>query len=284
MAITSCEEIHVGRQGEAVAGRKGYRRSTRVFRVLSNSPYDSDFEVLAASGIPADGAVHPKYSYLWVAKRRAVQHDKSKLIWLATIDYSSERELASNPILDPADIEWDTDTKQVPYYFDVNGDAILNSAGQYYADGLKDDYSNWTATVTKNLAAVPAWLTTYKDAVNSDYVYLDGLLFAPKQLKIKKIKISKWQRREIFKYRTLQLTLKIDEDWTRAILDQGLTCVDPNDATKRIVCTTNDGLVATRSMLLDGSGGVLADPSPATAVYREHVIFPLKPFSILPLS
>lgn len=283
MAIISVEGIASGRQGETVSGRKGYRRSTRVFRVVTNSPYDGDLVVLAAAGIPADGSVHPDYSYLWVNKRRAVQHDKSKKIWLVTIDYSSQRELSANPILDPADIEWDTDTKQIPYYKDIYGQAILNSAGQYYADGLKDDASNWTISVTKNLAAVPAWMLTYKDAVNSDYVYVDGLLFAPKQLKIKKVKISKWQRREIFTYRTIQLTLKTDADWTREILDQGLTCVDPADATKRIVVTTNDGLVATRAMLLDGSGGVLANPSPETAVYRSHEIFYLKPFSILPL-
>jgi hypothetical protein len=46
----------------------------------------------------------------------------------------------------------------------------------------------------------------------------------------------------------------------------------------------DDGTPSTKLKLLDGAGAQLDDPDPDNAVFNEHDIRNLQPFSVLPLN
>lgn len=287
MAVISCDEIHDGRSGDAVAWKKGVRKHTRRFRVVTNNRYDGSYTVLAS--LPSPGSIHPEDSWCVAISAKANQDAKSKLVWIASVEYSSEPctpdgQKGENPLADPADIDWNTDTTQEPFWKDKNDDAVLNSAGDYYEDMLVDDVSRWTVNISKNLGYVPAWIDSYRDAVNTDNIMIDGLPVAAGTAKIKSIQISKWQSRNDVWYRVFQLTIKIKDDWRHYPLDMGLRCKDPDAATKRIACVDDNKRPVTKPVHLNGSGAQLANPTPSTAVFNTVDKRNLQSFASLPLN
>lgn len=286
MAIVSVQEIHDGRAGEGTTGKPGKRavkRYTRRWRVVTNSVYDGPYEVLSAAGIPRQGDVYPSDPDARAEQGRAEQYDKSKFVWYVSVNYSDEREYHSCPYDVPAEIEWDTDTVMEPFYFDNEGNAILNSAGEFFETPIKDEVSYWTITITKNVPYVPTWISTYRNAVNSSAFYIDNVLITAGQAKIKKIKIGRSQKQNGYTYRELQLVLKIQDDWMKYILDQGLHQIRDNKLT---FCTDSNGVRATKPMLLNGSGVQITVPvtNPSDAVFLEVDIRNEKDFSVLPLT
>lgn len=290
MAVVSVKEIHEGRGGDGeldAKNRRMSRKHTRRFRVITNSPYDGSYTVLAA--LPAPATRHPEDFYSIAVKAKADNDPKSKMIWTCSVEYSNERQTPSggpqnNPLADAAECEWSTDTTQEAFTQDKNGNAILNSAGDYYEDVIKDDVSHWTVSIKKNVAFVPAWINTYRDAVNSDAVVIDGYAVAAGTAKIRSIKIGKWLNRNDIWYRELDFAIKIKSDWKHYPLDQGLRCKWPADNTKRVRCWDDQGRPVTKPVLLDGNGAILANPSPTNAVFNTVDLRNSKPFSVLPLT
>lgn len=285
MALDSLNELSPGRAGDDSTSEKSSKRAyVRKFRVIMDSQFDTITEVLAA--LPGIGAAHPDDSKATCHKRRAQTHDKAKMIWLATVDYKRDGP-STDPLNDTVDHEWGTTASTEPFYKDKDGDAILNSAGDYYDEGIKDTVSRWGVTITQNVAFMPAWVSSYRDAVNSDAVVIDGYAVPIEVAKIASIKLGKIETRNDTEYRVFTLVINIKdatETWVREVLDRGMRCKDPADATKRIPCVTDDGRDVTKPVLLDGAGAQLANPAPANAVFRDHDLRNLKPFNILPLN
>lgn len=285
MAVVSIEEIHNGREGGDEAGdEKSKAELTRCWRVRTDSNYDGADTVLNA--FPGVGAQHLSNPYLFIRRRRAVNESNSKRLWIVTLNFSNDtgQQKSENPLMDPAKISWSTETSQEPAFVDKDENAILNSAGDYYEDGVNVEVSFWVAKIRKNLGYVPSWINSYRNAINSDPVTIDGVPVNARSAKVKSIGIGEWEQRNKIWYRVFDLSIKIQDTWVKYILDQGLRRKDPSDSTKRIRCIGEDGKDATRPVLLDGSGGQLANPSPSTAVANEHHIFPELPFAFLPLN
>jgi hypothetical protein len=283
MSVVSVKEIHPGRDGGDDLGKEGGKSSiTRKFRVITSSVYDGADTVLQSCANL--GTVHPTATWLYVNSRRAVNDSQSKLMWIATLKYTSQRERTENPLAQPVEITWSTESEQAHAFTDKDDDAILNSAGDYYEDGVPIELSHWVAKVTKNVAYVPSWINSYRNAINSDVFYLDGLTIAVRSAKLKSIAIGKWSTQNGIWYRTIDMSIKITDTWVASILDQGLRRkidVDGTDVLTR--CINEDGTEATKPVLLDGSGDQLASPTPATAVFNDHYIYPELPYSVLPL-
>jgi hypothetical protein len=287
MAIVSVVEIPDGRGGgDSLKKSMGSRKHTRSFRVTTSSNYDGSHEVLLA--LQNLGSVHPTDSSAYCQSRKADPDGKSKKVWIARLEYSTDRTATENPLADPAVIEWDTDSRMEPFFRDINGDVIANSAGEPFEDTVKDDVSFWTITITKNISYMPTWIDTYRDAVNSDAVLIDGKVIAAGTAKIKKIHVGKWQVRNNIPYRELNLVIKIQDSWKKYVLDQGLHCVMASGplAGTLFFCMDGVGSFATKPMLLDGSGGQLSVPldDPSHAVFLEFDIRNSKAFSVLPLN
>lgn len=286
MAVIRISETYEGREGgTSLNGTKSVRKHTRVFRAWTNSQYDTDWEVCAA--LPPIGAVHPKDPYAFLCDKKAVNESNSKFLWRATLQYTTERQRAENPLMDPATFEWDTDTTQVPFYWDKDGYPILNTAGDYFVEPIKDEVSLWTVTVTKNLPWVPGWIGAYRDAVNSDSFLLDGIVVPVGCAKIKKIRISKIQTRNDYQYRELQLTVKLQDDWKKTILSTGLFQLVPDPMGGdpfRLPCTDDAGHPVHHPVLLDENGAqVPTGTSPLTLTPMTIDLRKTLPFSALPL-
>jgi hypothetical protein len=288
MAIVSVKEIHDGRGGDdSIKSNKSVRKHDRVFRVIADSPYDGSFEVLLA--LPRLGSLHPRDLRAFCTGRNVNNESKSKLVWIGKLIYSTEREQNENPLAVPAAIEWDTDTSTEPFYFDADDKPILNAAGDYFEDTVKDEVSLWTVEITKNLPFVPAWLNGYRNAVNSDFILIDGLPIDVGMAKIKKIHISKWQQTNDIWFRELHLTIKIQDSWVKKILHQGLRCLVGNPLSPGdfllMRCQDSNGKDATKPMLLNEDGTQMYLPiDPTTIVPLEVDLRKMKPFCVLPLN
>ncbi len=285
MSVTSVKEIHEGREGgDQLSGGKSQSDRVRAFRVITDNVYDGAEHVLANCGVSV-GEVHPTNSTLYVSRRRAVNDRKSKNVWIVTITYgdeTSEGGKSPQPTDDRVKISWATDATTEPVRYDKDNQPILNSAGQFL-DDLKAENARWKISIKKNLYFVPTWILSYRNAINSDSFVIDGILVPQYAAKISSLAIGEWEQRNGYAYRALELGIAIRETWVRSLVDVGLIRKQPDDSTKRIRCSTNDGVFMPKPVLLDGSGNQLEDPTPDKAVYFDAHIYPELPFSYLPI-
>lgn len=292
MSVEYFREIHSGRGGgDSIENAQAEQQYTRVFRCKTTAASDDSATVLADANCPKYGAAHPGNAFAFVRNRSARQETMSKLVWIVQINYStSSREWEDDPTDDPAQITWRSEQFQRVAYKDKNGEAIVNSAGDYYDPPPEKDDSRWIVTVVKNLSAVPSWVLTYQDAINSSSYTLDGLTIAARKSKMQSIEISPWQNRNGTAFRTVTFAISVAADgFELDILDQGfnkLTGSGSGQARVKITLQDDEGNTVEPSapVLLDGAGGVLANPSPSTAIFRTHYVYNEQDFSSLPLT
>lgn len=284
MSLLSIKEIHNGRDGDdEVSKQKGIRRYTRVYRAVTTSNTDDAKVVLA--GAPNLGAVHPNDSRAYCRRRRARNESFSKRVWIVTLAYSTEREMQENPLTDPAEIEWATEQFQRPCEKDKDGNGIVNSAGDPPDPPAQRDDSRVTATISKNLATVPSWILTYRDAVNDDAFQLDGITIPKGIAKIQAVRVSKWQERNDYLFRVVTLTMHFaptdEEDWPITFLDRGFR--ERIDGVMYQITNGGDKEEVTAPVKLNGAGRKLEDPPPC-GVFMSYDVYNQMNFSVLPLT
>ena len=185
---------------------------------------------------------------------------------------------------DPAQFTWDTEEYQRVFYKDRDGEAILNAAGDPFDPPVEGDDSRLTVNIQANLANIPVWWASYRDAVNSAAIVIDGYPVDAGNAKIKRMSLGDAQERSGIAFRLLTVAIQIDEDngWALEILNQGLRCVDPDDSDKRIKCRDEDGDEVVAPVQLDADGEQIETPTPATATYIEADIYNEKDFTVFP--
>lgn len=294
MAVTSAYEIGNGREGsDKSTGKRNTRTRTRIFRVVTNNPHDGSDLVLAAC--PPLASFYPTASGFVLTERKAAQDGRMKTIWTVTLVYSlgdtdssQANPQQADPLDDSRQFDWTTQTRQEPTHQDKDSKAILNSAGQYFENGVVRDVTTWQVTITQNCIGVPSWFDNYRDAINSSSIKIDGFQFNAYQVKVMSIKIGHWQTRNDIAYRPLTIVLGIRTSWRKMILDEGLVALNgnPNDPNygKPALAIMADGRKATRPVPLDGSGNVLANPSPSTAKFITVKLYPEMDLSQLPIQ
>jgi hypothetical protein len=283
MSVTSFKEIHRGRAASFTLSDSGEAKDiyVRVFLALTDSQYDDGETVKSHIDCPKRADVFPNNVYAYCKNIDARNLDESKKAWHVTCRYDTGRQWTDNPLNDPADISWDAEQFQRPAYKDKDGDAILNSANDYYDPLPRRDDSRWAVTVRKNLAAVPSWILNYQDAINSSSFWLDGLFVLTRKAKMQKVGVSSWQHRDGIPFRIVTMLIHVAKDgFSLEILDQGFHYLDGSDK-KHIL--DDEGVEVTTPALLDGSGAVLSSPSPSTAVFNTHNVYDELDFRALPL-
>jgi hypothetical protein len=322
MAIVSINEIHDGGEGSCeLQGSKSVRSYTHPVRIITDDPHDGAWEIMLA--LPALGtsmadvlstlrpvalgdppAVVAADPYAFLISKLPKRDAKSKIIWTAPLRFSTDRPLKPNPLDDPPVIEWDTEEVTISRHFDIDGKAILNAAGDFFADGVRAEVQYWTASIKINMAEVPTWLPNYRNAINAAAFTIDGYTVPAYCAKIKRIHISRWQFRNDVAYKEIQIVLKIvdgtivDKDgnpldtWRKAILNQGVYCfVDFDDETFPTLhtrCSDDSGVLCNRPQLLDADGyqlraeDVQTDPTLANFIFAR--VFPECDFSVFALS
>ena len=266
--------------GEDPAGRsatnaKGVRTYERRFKLETDSESDNEHTVGSHASLPIIGNTHPSNANAFVVNIR-VENNNPWKGWVVTAEYSSEYELTTNPINDPAIITWGSEQFQKVAVEDTSGHAIVNSFGDYYDPPAMMDDSRRTVTITKNLAAVPSWILSYQDAVNNDVFTIDGFSVAIGKAKMQSVTVAAKEKRNGTSFYPVTFTIHLQKNgWLLELLDAGFRY---NSGGAIAVFETG------QPGMLNGSGGRLDPVTPSTIVYRSFTIYETKAFSGLPLS
>lgn len=231
--------------------------------------------------LPREGASHPDFPGAFVVSISLDQEDDG-VFWLATIQYSSEREKAEQPEFDPVEITWSGETYTEAIFQDIDGNAIVNSAGDYFIDPSPSrERTHAIAKISFNLAAVPAWIMTFRDVVNSSSITIDGITIGAGQAMIRRPEISKVKTRNEVSYREVSIDIHTHPDgFGLRPLDAGFR--EKADGGGRRQIRNADDEEPTTPVPLDGSGHVLENPSPSSVVYGNFQIYNDVDFSSLP--
>ena len=280
MAVTYVGELSEGRRAQ---NSKGIRTYTRVFRLTTSSQTDDAYTVGSNGSLPVIGNTHPSDGNAYCTDLD-VQCVRGWRIWDVTATYSTERVLSSTPTSDPTYITWDTEQFQKPATQDKDGKGVVNSAGDPFIPAEQMDDSRRVVTVQKNLTAVPSWILSYQDAVNSDAFTVDGYSIAIGEAKMQRVSVGPPEIRNGTTFRQVTFVIALRRDgWAYKILDQGFNEKDPADTTKRKAIYIN-GQLPSSPVLLDGTGKAQTDPKTANAVYLTFNVYKTQAFSSLPLT
>jgi hypothetical protein len=300
MTVTLFDEIHQNRQGSSEGLAK--TTSSRSWRVVTNNRYDDDVFVirygLSSNLLPQLYSPHPSWQALTARKVTASNQADSPHHFLVTVEYSSapldqedkEKEENPDPTTRPAVIKWNTVLYREAVEKDVDGDAILNSAGDYFDPPIERDRSNWTCVVRKNMANPPTWLLDYNNCpINSSSFTVDGVQVQAQKARLSMIDIGEKQVENDVNFRTVTITLEFKkEGWQASILDQGLKERQEGPAAAGagatpLVAIQVDGKAITSPQLLS-SGRHIESPTPQNAEFINYDIYDSKDFSVLPLT
>ncbi len=214
MAVLTFERIHNGRaRNTTVSGKKQITRYTDIYRATTDSNTTEPETVVAHADCPDIGDAHARDADAYCRSVRAVNEPFSKKVFLVTVGFSTEYEMAEDPTDEPARISWRTESYQKPVVFDRNAVAHLNTAGDLFDPPAMMDDSRWVATIVKNVSTVASltWLLSYRDAINSAQFTLDGLTIPKGWAKLSAIEISEPQERNTVAYRVLTMTIQMAE-------------------------------------------------------------------------
>ena len=277
MTVQSCNII-----SRRASNSLGIRTYQHVYQVVTDSSSDDEYVVGSYSGLPRIGQQHPSDSNAWCVDISPELERDTKINWMVGITYSSANEIAQNPLMEPSVIEWDGENFDEVAVYDRSGHAILNSAGDYYADAMRER-SRRVVTVVKNIGNVPSWILEAEDAVNSSQFTLDGKPIAANKAKLSAPKIGRWQQRNGVWYREMTMVIKLNKDgWNLQPLDAGFRYRNSLGQLVRAY-SEGDGTDVTTPVLLDGAGGLLSNPIPSTASYGDFEVYPEYNFNLLPL-
>lgn len=274
MAITAINEVW---RGESFSDSKdGSREYTAIYMIHTDSEYELWSTIRAA--LPLPGAAFADDSAALVTDRTGRRDEQSRFLWHAEVTYKREvQDEVESPLDRPAKIRWTSALITKPVLRDLNGDACVNSAGDYFDPPLEAEFPRWTANIQFNAASVPVSVLQYAGAINNAPVTIDGLAVDAERARVIALDISEVQEENGIEFRSVTLAVECrdaaDDSFDTLALDQGYRIKDGTDL-KDILIEDEDGNKARPSapVLLDGSGAKLADPSPGNAVFLEFEI------------
>jgi hypothetical protein len=259
----------------------GVRTATRVHLVKTDTKSDREDTVGGASGLPAYADAHPAFAHAFAVTQSITEHSETALAWHVTTGYSSARELNEDPEDDEVLIDWNSEIYQEIVQFDVNGKAVLNSAGDYFIDPTPSrDAIHMIARIEANVTDVPPFIISYQNAVNDNVVNIGGLICAAGLVKVQRMTIGKRQARNDTTFYPFSYEAHVHSDgWRLRPLDAGFRQIEYGELVQ-----IKDGLgdEVTTPVPLDGAGQVLISPSPETGVFGDFTIYPELDLTVLP--
>lgn len=297
MSVEWIREIWDGREG-TFDEDDGARRQ---WRAMTNNKYDDAFTIEAYGRannlLPIRFEPHPSRPGLTRRRMTVTNESDNPFVWTIEAEYSDEpfdqeeaeqaQAFEVSPLDRRARIRWSTNQYKKAIYKDKDGNAIVNSAGDYYDPPVEVDASYWVASIVKNLPVIPSWILTVDHPINTAPFSIQGIPVEAGKARLSNIEISELQREGDYEFYAFAFSIEFKkEGWQVEILDQGLRMKDPNDSTKRIKIQDDDDPPqdVTSPWPLDGSGGKLADPKPDNIVFNTHDHYDVLDFNNLPLA
>jgi len=245
---------------------------------------------------------HPTNIAATARRIRAESQSETPLHWIVTVVYSTaplkaeekEKEDNKTPTNRKAKYQWTTNLFRESVEKDIDGNAILNSAGDGFDPPIERDASNWVVTITKNILSAPSWLLEYNNTpINDSEITIDGVVIEEKTARLATINIGDEQIENGTTFRVLTMQIEIKSGgWDVDVLDQGFRYLKEPEGggdkvlTEILVKDDNKEMVKPSTpQLLDGEGGLLPTPvDPDDAEFMTFSIYKAKDFSMLPLT
>lgn len=282
MGIVYAKELWSGRDGNDDGKVRSY---TRNFRVQTDTKAEdaATLSLLLADipSFPVNGDSHPNDAF--ATARRAKFSITNPLHWNVSIEYSTEQETEETPEEHPIEISWDGEELTRAIVKDLDGKAIVNSAGDPF-ETQEIDEVQLSPTIKARAEFVPLWVKDYTNVVNDSGIIVDGLEFEKGHARIKKIPISTVKKTTKYSYREITIKIYIDgKGHQLELLNQGFRERDAIASTKRkAILNVHDKTPIQKPALLDADGIAIADPKPTNAVYLDFRTRNEKDFTVLP--
>lgn len=170
MAVIS---VDLDRQGSTSKLTLATRQSTLTWIVIT-AQTDSSVIAEQASGIPAYGTPHPDDPFRYCIDVSADRVEPGVFRVTATYETppNGEQQLPDNPLNQVPQYQWGFNTFERAIDYDLNGIAIVNSAGEPYDPGVMMKYAVATLNVTRNEPAYDhSYAFTFVNHVNADTFY-----------------------------------------------------------------------------------------------------------------
>lgn len=275
MAVTSVNLInrqyHSGQDG---------RTATDTYRVLVDASADGNEIRLASDGtttIPLRGEAYsasdPKLRVESVDP--SLESAPEYKSWLVTVGYTTGEIRDDNELENPLDARpvvsvSDTATSE-PWFEDINGAAITNSAGETFDPPVMKDVYDATFTITRNILQYDeVTAEAYRGKINSLSFNIRG---ASSPIAAFKAKIVSYTGQEVvtgdFNYWTETIVIATRRDgWKRRLLDHGYATKNPITGELTVI-KDPEGAPLNEPILLNGSGQKLPPNAPAVFLVKE---------------
>ena len=279
MSIVSAKLEPNTQQGTRTEG--GKRTYRAMYVVVTDDINDGPLTVRMAAGIPQIG---DSYSLgndydptAFVKSITPTRKGENSKVWEVVVEWS-ELAKVDNPLNRPAKKNWGFEQAGKVAWQDIDGKAILNSAGDYFDPPIEIEDSRPLLTVVRNDATFdPLLAIDYQDAVNEDRF----LIANPGQCKVAGIEASEEEENDVKFWRVVFHFAFRREGWLAEPLDQGrYATVDANGAAqKRTPIPDKAGDPVTDPVPLDGKGAELVDATPETAKFLKFTVYKKRLFS-----
>lgn len=289
MPAIAVSEIFEERTGEW--GTSEGRNFVRCFLVETNSLLDGPNVAIGSVGINrGDAYTPPGNQFEWDLNSYANRLSatlQDPLWWRVTIEYGPYSSLfagggpTQNPLLMPIDVSWSVSAHEYPADVDINGNAILNTAGDPYDPPLVEEEKRHILTVVRNEASYdPSLDQVYENAINSD----DFAGYAPTYAKVIQIVPKSvfhqdvgWYYQRTYEFEFLNPNLPVNKNgYRRTVLNIGMRAL--SSVTNKKFHPSFGGIPITEPVLLSQSGAVNLNSNPP--FYNIYQLKPELPFSV----
>lgn len=252
------------------------------FRV--DSLLDDETVIGAHVAIPAYLASHPNNA---LATRRGISIRRFKaFIWEVLLHYSTapitttEKQKAT--VSDPK-----SRTPRIRLKFtridehkvkNKQGQALINSAGDPFTEPITRKRSLPLIEGTSWHASWPSFMFDLIDKINQEALTIKGRAFSAETLQFIPGGISDEQEENGITFYEANWTLEYRDSWVASRLDAGFNYWS---GANRLPIEI-DGETPKTPQLLNGAGGILANPSPATAVFIDEDVETVASFASVP--
>lgn len=168
--IVSCKEndrARYARWANDVPG--GWEVGTSYVVVTDDPVNDGPIEVARAPGLPFKDDRHEQFPILFCDEIAPRQRPGTLTIWDVDVVYRvPDDEPIISPLAEPLKVQWGKTTIQEPYYFDVDGVPIANSAGEPYDPPRTRPRTVPSLRIVRNEPSYnPALFQPFFDSVNA---------------------------------------------------------------------------------------------------------------------
>lgn len=281
MGIISINELDVRGSTQGSDWKRTYKRTWRVLtddRTIGSKTVRSACPVSIGNVYSYAGETDAGAYCLNISADQEQVAEGDGLSWIVAADYGPYDPTVNpqSPLDRPCEVSWTYATFEEVIDEDKNGNAVVNSAYDYFDPPITRDRSRPILVVDRYERGFSVSLTDmYNDSVNSD----EWFGADPGTVKLKPVGAQLlrdpdigwyWKRHYEFEYNP--------KGWKIRPLDQGMRKLAGTTPEKQIPITVG-GSLATAPVLLDGEGGELAPGS--DPVYLEFEDLTEVPFADL---